>query len=111
MNRTVPIAEFVAAHPEYAQGAPTTGSVDQDMRLKRCGLVFYENQLSSQRFVAPAGRPQSEDARLKVLPLYLTKPVPGMEIEALDGEKYVLEKDFNGDWFDVTSPKGVKLIG
>lgn len=80
----------------------------QDARLKSCGLVQYDDQLSSKRFIAPAGK--RFDSRVQVLPLYMVKPKPGMEIEAIDGEKYVLPADFKGDWFEVTSPKGVRLI-
>lgn len=80
------------------------------MRLKRCGLVFYEDQLSGERWVAPPAARETEQARIKVLPLFMVKPVPGMQITATDGEKYLLPADFKGTWFDVVSPKGKELI-
>lgn len=105
VERSADLDDYLTAERE------TNHAANQDMRLKRCGLVFYENQLSSHRYVAPAGKRQADEARLRVIPLYLAKPIPGMEIEALDGEKYLLPKDFKGDWFDVTSETGKKLIG
>lgn len=83
--------------------------VAQDTRLKACGLVWYENQLDGSRWVGPPAT-LNGGARVKILPLYMVKPGPGLEIEAIDGEKYLLEKTFHGTWFEVTSPLGVKLI-
>jgi hypothetical protein len=106
------VADFVAAHPEYAQGAPLQTAIGheamQDTRLKACGLVQYDCQLSSKRWIAPAGR--RFETRTQVLPLFMVKPKPNMEIEALDGEKYLLPADFQGDWFDVVSDLGRRLI-
>lgn len=89
----------------------------QDMRLKRCGLVWKEDQLNGRRWVAPPAQRTALDHdvhvdphRFKVLPLYLVKPMPGLEIEATDGEKYLLPLDFKGDWFAVKSPTGKELI-
>jgi len=92
--------------------APPMDAVQADMRLKRCGLVYYEDQLNGHRWVGPAGSAATRlfPNRLKVTALYLTVPKPGLEITALDGERYVLEKDFKGDWFSVVSPKNVPLI-
>lgn len=92
---------------EYIAGEE---AVDQDMRLKRCGLVWYEDQLTSRRWVARPGIVPGA-ARLKVLPLFMVKPAAGLEIEATDGEKYILPREFKGDWFSIVSPKNVPLIG
>lgn len=97
-------------------GGPCRGhdlsAIDQDMRLKACGLVLYEDQLNGHRWVGPAGSPAIRlfPNRVKVTALYMAQPKPGMEIEAVDGEKYILPKDFQGDWFSIKSPKGVALI-
>jgi len=87
---------------------PSDEVVQADARLKNCGLVWREDQSDSHRWVEPA--PTRHEGRIKTLPLFMVKPVAGLEIHALDGERYVLPKDFKGDWFLVTSPKGVALI-
>lgn len=88
---------------------PMPDAVAQDMRLKRCGLVWYEDQLDSRRWVSRPGI-VAGSARVKVLPLSMVEPTPELEITALDGEKYFIPKDFKGDWFSVAGPSGRKLI-
>lgn len=96
------------SHSDDAYVSHVDVAVDRDMRLKRCGLVYNEGQLTGQKWVAPPGG--TYPGIVKVLPLYLAKPTPRLEITATDGEKYLLPADFKGDWFSIRSPKGVDLI-
>jgi hypothetical protein len=88
--------------------AAPTSAEEESNRLKTCGLVWREDQADSRRWVEPA--PTRHQGRIKTLPLFMVKPKPRLEIHALDGERFLLPKDFKGSWFDVKSPKGIPLI-
>lgn len=85
-------------------------AVEQNQRLQNCGLHYHENQSTSRGYVGPPVRRTNPEPRYTVQPLTRVTPKPGMEIHAVDGEKYTLPLSFAGTWFDIISPKGVKLI-
>lgn len=87
--------------------APTSAE-EESNRLKSCGLVWREDQADSRRWVEPAAT--RREGRIKTLALFTIKPTPGLEIHALDGERFLLPKDFKGDWLSIKSPKGKELI-
>lgn len=86
-------------------------AVEQDNRLKACGVVYHENQTTSKGYVGPPERRLAGvGPKFTVLPLSRVQPKPGMEIHAADGEAYTLPLNFTGNWFAVRSPKGVPLV-
>lgn len=86
-------------------------AVEQDIRLKACGVAYHENQTTSRGYVGPpVHRLDGAGPKFTVQPLNRVEPKPGMEIHATDGEKYTLSLNFAGTWFDVVSPKGKRLI-
>lgn len=101
--------------PQDVVYSPTDERVGSDalndtMRLQQCGLVHHLNVLTSQRWIGPPERIlDGNGTRIQRLPLHVIKPQQGMEIRALDGERYAIEGN-PGSWFDVASPTGKRLI-
>jgi hypothetical protein len=90
---------------------PNEAARQQHERLKRCGVVYHENQSSNKGYIGPPVRRVADDGpRFTVLPIWRIKPKPGMEIHSAAGEGYTIPLNFVGDWFDVVSPTGKPLV-
>ena len=78
-------------------------------RLRNSGLVYHERLINGECWIGPPERHPDGVGKVKILPLVDVEPKPQMRVHA-HGEKYLVDYNFTGTWFDVVSPSGKALI-